>query len=281
MTPAGLNHFIAADGLSLAYADEGEGPVLLCLAGLGRNMDDFETVLNFTSEARVIRLDSRGRGRSDRDANWKNYSIPQESADALALLDHLGIERAAILGTSRGGLIAMGLAAAHRDRLSGAVLVDIGPELAPEGLDYILSYFGHPPGFDDYDMAVRELPQRMAPRFRNVSPDQWRAYARRIWEQTPQGLMPRYDLCIRDAILAYAAEAGEVDLWPLFRAFGDLPLGLIRGANSDLLSSATADRMLAELPHMRRADIPDRGHVPFLDEAPAQSLIADFLKDLT
>lgn len=280
MTPKGLGHFKTADGLSLAYADEGAGPVVLCLAGLGRNMDDFEPVLNFSDRARIVRLDSRGRGRSDHAPDWTTYSIPQETADALALLDHLGIARAAILGTSRGGLIAMAVAATQRARLSGAVLVDIGPELAPEGLEYILGYFGKPPGFADYDAAVRDLPARMAPRFRNVSPDQWRAYARRIWQETPEGLQPRYDLRIRDAILAYAEQADEVDLWPLFGAFGELPVGLIRGANSDLLSAATADRMQAALPQMRRADVPDRGHVPFLDEAPAQALIADFLKDI-
>ena len=98
--PKGLDYFDTEDDLTLAYAQEGEGPPLLCLAGLTRNMDDFEPVLTFADRARIIRLDSRGRGRSDYDPDWRNYNIVQEAQDAIALLDHLRIEKTAILGTS-------------------------------------------------------------------------------------------------------------------------------------------------------------------------------------
>ena len=127
--------FKTADGLRLAYDDTGSGTPLLCLAGLTRNRSDFDFVRrDFRDRARIIRLDSRGRGESDFDDDWRNYSVVQEALDALALLDHLGLEKTAILGTSRGGLIAMTLAPQHRDRLLGICLNDIGPALDPAGL---------------------------------------------------------------------------------------------------------------------------------------------------
>ena len=123
-----VQHFTAADGARIAYRDEGQGLPVLCLAGLTRSMDDFDYLAPTLAGCRMIRMDYRGRGQSD----WTGaatYTVPQEGADALALLDHLGIAKAAIVGTSRGGLIAMYLAAVARDRLLGVCLNDVGPEL--------------------------------------------------------------------------------------------------------------------------------------------------------
>ena len=114
-----MTRFTTSDGLSLWFDDTGgDGPVVLCLAGLTRNSTDFDYAMPYLTGARVIRMDYRGRGQSDRAGDFMTYSIPRESQDALELLDHLKITRAAILGTSRGGLIALTLAAMARDRLS-------------------------------------------------------------------------------------------------------------------------------------------------------------------
>ena len=130
-----MSNFTTADGLTLAYDDQGAGVPLLCLAGLTRNMDDFEPVLEtFGDRARIIRLDSRGRGASDFAEDVMTYSVVQEAADALALVDHLGLEKVAILGTSRGGLLAMTLAFQHKHRLAGVLLNDIGPDIDADGL---------------------------------------------------------------------------------------------------------------------------------------------------
>ncbi len=131
-----MPEFLAADGTRLHFTDEGAGLPLLCLAGLTRNGRDFDHVAPHLAGVRLIRLDYRGRGQSDW-ADPATYTVAQEAADALALLDHLGIARAAILGTSRGGLIAMVLAATAKDRLTGVALNDIGPEIAPRGLEVI------------------------------------------------------------------------------------------------------------------------------------------------
>ena len=125
--------FTASDGTRLFFSDEGAGTPVLALSGLSRNSTDFDYAAPHLTDVRLIRLDYRGRGRSE----WsgaETYTIPTEAGDALALLDHLGIERAAILGTSRGGLISMLLAMMAKDRLAGVCLVDIGPELTTDGL---------------------------------------------------------------------------------------------------------------------------------------------------
>lgn len=281
-----MEFFTAPDGLRLAYDDRGHGPALLCLPGLTRNMDDFEPVVDhFAHRARVIRMDFRGRGASDHDPDHSHYNVVQEGADVIALLDHLGLNKAAILGTSRGGLVAMALAMTDLHRLSGVCFNDIGPVVDPEGLRYIMGYLGLPPPDTDFDSALRDLPKRMGARFVNVPPETWAAYIRRVWHVAEDGrLSLRYDPALRQAVLDQMAEAEGIEMpeiWPLFQALDGLPLALIRGANSDLLSSDTAAKMRALRPDMIFADVPDRGHVPFLDEAESIAVIAKFLDLLT
>jgi len=273
------SRFTTSDGLSLAYDDTGAGHPLLCLAGLTRNMADFDTVRErFGGEARIIRLDARGRGLSDRAPDWRSYSLPREAQDALELLDHLGLERASILGTSRGGLLAMTLGASHPDRLTGAILVDIGPVIEAAGLEPIMGFIGLPPAWKTYAEAAAALPDAMAPRFSGVPAATWRAHAERLWEEGAEGLVLRYDPRLRDAVLAGAQDGALPDLWPLFDALADKPLALIRGANSDLLSAETAAGMRRRRPDLVFAEVPDRGHVPFLDEPESVAAIAAYLE---
>jgi pimeloyl-ACP methyl ester carboxylesterase len=258
-----MQHFTAADGARLAFRDEGTGPPILCLAGLTRSSADFDFVAPHLNGFRLIRPDYRGRGASD----WTGaatYSIPQEAADAVALLDHLGIERAAILGTSRGGLIGMALAATAKGRLSGLCLVDIGPVIERSGLEKIKDYVGRNPSARTIDDLVALLPSQM-PGFTGVPVERWRAFAERLYSETPEGLRITYDPALGDSFRA-AYEAPTVDLWPLYDACAGLPLAVIRGANSDLLSAATVAEMARRRPDLIQAEVPGRGHVPFLDE---------------
>lgn len=271
--------FTTTDGLSLAYDVQGTGTPLLCLAGLTRNMDDFEPVVaHFASRAQVIRLDSRGRGASDFDPNFLNYTLPQEGADALALLDHLGIKRAAILGTSRGGLIAMVLAVTAKHRLSGVLLNDIGPEMNSAGLSHIMDYLGRPSAYRTYEDAARKLPRALGDQFPNVTHEQWLTYARRIWAEGVDRLELRYDPKLRDAVEAQSVTGNVPNLWPLFEAFDGLPLALLRGENSNLLPRNTMTEMVRRRPGMIAAEVPDRGHVPFLDEPESLAVIAAFIE---
>ncbi|MEZ5777322.1 MAG: alpha/beta hydrolase [Paracoccaceae bacterium] len=272
-----LEHFTASDGARLAYRDEGHGRPVLCLAGLTRSSTDFDFVAPHLSGVRLIRADYRGRGASD----WtgvESYTVPREAKDVVELLDHLGLPQAAILGTSRGGLIGMMLAATAKDRLLGLCLNDVGPVIEREGLEKIFDHVGRNPGAKSIDALVAGLPRAM-PEFEGVTEERWRAFAERLYLETGDGLRIRYDPALRDSFLA-AFDGPPADLWPLFDACEGLPLALIRGANSDLLSQDAASEMRHRRPDMIFADVPGRGHVPFLDEPDALSALAAWLEKI-
>jgi len=275
-----MPRFTTSDGLSLAYTDEGEGLPLLCLPGLTRNGADFDELAaalaaRFPGRCRLIRLTLRGRGASDRDPNPLNYNVGIEARDVVELLDHLALPKVTIIGTSRGGLIAMLLAATVHDRLAGVLLNDVGPELAPEGLANILTYLGVPPKARTHAEVTGPLRTRMTG-FPGLSDAKLESLARRWFDQGPDGLLLNYDPRIRDNIEATAGQAAP-DMWPLFDALAGLPVAVVRGANSDLLTAETVARMQARRPDLIVAEVPDRGHVPFLDEPEAQAALAALL----
>ncbi|MCB1402714.1 MAG: alpha/beta hydrolase, partial [Rhodobacteraceae bacterium] len=261
-----MKRFVTSDGLSLAYTDEGEGLPVLCLPGLTRNGADFdELAAALKGRYRLIRLTLRGRGASDRDPDPTNYNVGIEARDVVEFLDHLGLKRVMIVGTSRGGLIAMVLAATAKDRLAGVLLNDVGPELAPEGLANILSYLGIEPKAKSYEEAVEALKKRMGARFPGLTDAKWTSLARRWFDEGPEGLVLNYDARIRDNIEATAGQAAP-NMWPLFDALDGVPLAVVRGMNSDLLTAETVEKMRKRRRDLIVGEVPDRGHVPFLDE---------------
>tara|TARA_R110002096_G_scaffold22830_14_gene73176 strand:+ start:1846 stop:2703 length:858 start_codon:yes stop_codon:yes gene_type:complete len=270
-------YFSTSDDTRLAYLDEGAGTPLLCLAGLTRTIGDFDYMVPHLPPCRVIRMDYRGRG----DSQWtgaESYTIAQEAKDALELLDHLGVAKAAVLGTSRGGLIALVLASLAKDRLLGIAFNDIGPEVHKPGLDRIKDYVGRNPRVETHAELAAALPRNM-PGFANVPASRWLAEAELHYKTTPEGLRITYDPALRDSFLA-AINGPEADLWPLFDACAGLPLALIRGANSDLLSVTCTAEMRRRRPDMAFADVPDRAHIPFLDEPEAIAVLHLFLDDV-
>lgn len=269
--------FTTPDGTRITYRDQGAGLPLLCLPGLTRTMGDFDYMLPHLPPCRVIRMDYRGRGESQ----WTGaatYTVPVEAKDALDLLDHLGVDRAAVIGTSRGGLIAMVLAAMAKDRLLGICFNDIGPEIHKPGLTRIMEYVGRNPRAQTHDALAQALPGNM-PGFENVPQSRWLAEVLLHYTAGPDGLCITYDPALRDSFLA-AFQGPEVDLWPLFAACEGLPLALIRGGNSDLLTQSCADKMRALRPDMLFANVPDRAHIPFLDEAEAVALLNTWINSL-
>lgn len=277
-----MNRFTTSDGLSLAYSDEGwgEGPPLLCLAGLTRNMRDFDDLAAVVGgRRRMIRLDARGRGASDRDPNPTNYAVPVEARDAVELLRHLGVARAVVIGTSRGGIQAMVIAASVPGLLAGVLLNDIGPEIAPEGLARIATYLGVAPRAKTYEEAALALKATMRGEFPGLSDAKWLDCARRWFDEGPGGLVLNYDPALR---VGFEAGAGKpaFDLWPFFDALGSVPVAVVRGANSTLLTPETVDRMRARHPGLIVAEVPDRGHVPFLDEPEAVAAFEALLAEV-
>lgn len=269
--------FTTSDGIRLHYEDEGAGHPILCLAGLTRNSLDFTYLLPHLSAYRVIRMDYRGRGKSEYPDEFMSYNIRREGQDAIELLDHLGIEKVTIIGTSRGGLIAMGLTDTHLGRLASVVLNDIGPEVTEVGITRIMDYVGKVPPYADLDEAANALADGLGQDFPGVPLARWREAAEFMWAQEEDGLSLRYDARLRDALIGQAGVGEAPDLWQLFDGLKPIPLATIKGANSDLFAQETLDKMQARRPDMITAVVPDRGHVPFLDEPEALSAIHQLL----
>ena len=269
-----MAHFIAGDGARLGFDDRGDGLAVLCLAGLTRTMADFDYLLPHLPDVRLIRMDYRGRGSAD----WTGaatYTPVQEGADALALLDHLGVERAAIIGSSRGGLIGMYLAAVARDRLAGLCLNDIGPVLMPAGLEAIAQYIGRRPAVKTLAEVAERLPRNL-PGFGAVPEGRWLEEARHQYREGPDGIELSYDPALRDSYLAAMAHL-DASAWPLFDALAGLPLALVHGEGSNLLGADAVAEMRARRPDMIYAKVPGRGHIPFLDEPEALAAIRAWL----
>lgn len=270
-----MSTFKASDGAELCYTDEGSGLPVLCLSGLTRTGRDFDYLAPHLRDFRLIRPDYRGRGQSA----WtgaKSYTVPRESRDVIELLDHLGIDRAAIIGTSRGGLNGLFLAATAHDRLRGLCLVDVGPEIAKPGLEAIFAYVGRNPKWKTLAEAAAAMPT-VATGFANVPAHRWEEEVRHHYVETPKGLEINYDPALREAFIS-AFDGPAPDLWPLFEALKGLPVGLIRAANSDLLTPEMAEDMKHRRPDLIFAEVPDRAHVPFLDEPEALACIRAFLE---
>lgn len=270
-----MNRFRTSDGLSLAYQDYGKGQPVLCLAGLTRNSRDFECIAEDLKDVRLIMMDYRGRGESDWDPNTLNYTPHIEARDAFELLDQLGIDKVKVIGTSRGGIVAMVMALSSRNRIGGILFNDIGPEIESIGLEYILQNLGTNPDCRDLDETSRWLAEISAD-FKYVPISRWRAEAYNRYRQVGNQVVISYDPGLRDAFKS-AFEGSNIDLWPHFSNLNGLPLFLIRGENSNLLSEATSIKMKKVCPDLEITVASNRGHCPFLDEPESKEAIQKFL----
>ena len=263
----------SAEGLRLHYRDyDGphEKPPILCIPGLTRNARDFEPVADrYAGDWRVIAVDLRGRGESEHDPEKRHYAPSYYVADILKLLDQLGIADAVFVGTSLGGICTMVLASTDSDRIAGALINDIGPEIDPSGIDRIGGYVGKEVLFESWEDAAARLRERNHEMFPNWTDGEWHRFVRRICYETEDGIRFQYDMGIADNFRR-AAETPSSDAWPMLRALAGRPVTILRGELSDLLSPEVADQMAAELgDDAELVAIPDTGHAPSLDEQEA------------
>jgi pimeloyl-ACP methyl ester carboxylesterase len=273
--------FDSPDGLRLfsrVYAGPHAGaPVVLCLHGLMRNGRDFEDLApHLAARYRVIVPDVRGRGMSARDPNFNNYQIPVYLNDLQSLFTGLGIERVSIVGTSMGGLIAMVLAVMQPQLIARIVLNDVGPEIDREGLERIRGYAGKAPPVRSWADAVATVRGIYGPAWPGLSDERWDRIARLSYRANAQGL-PEADA---DPLIAEPLKdtaSAAPNLWPLWGALARVPVLALRGAQSDILSAATFERMQREKPDLRALTIADRGHAPMLDEPQCIAAIDEFL----
>src|SRR5262249_14795730 len=272
------------DGLALYYRDYGDRLAsktpLLCLAGLTRNSADFtEVALRLSGERRVLCPDYRGRGRSAYDPDWRHYDPYVYISDISHLLAATGVDRAVIVGTSMGGLLAMGFAVLRPTLVAGVVLNDIGPNVASPGLTRILKYVGVDHPQSDWDDAIRFLKELMPNLAPKADEAWWRAHAEATYRKRGDGLL-HFDWDLAIAKLLDHQRKVTPDLWTMFQGLRAIPTLALRGALSDVLTEDVFRRMALEKPDLVCVTVPDVGHTPSLTEPEAIEALDAFLRPL-
>jgi pimeloyl-ACP methyl ester carboxylesterase len=276
-------YWTSRDGLKLHYRDyagPADRPPVLCLHGLTRNSRDFENLADrLAGDWRVITVDFRGRGGSQHDPQPERYMPPVYAADVLQLLDEMGIDRAVFIGTSLGGIVTMIVAGFAPQRIAGAVLNDVGPELDLAGLDRIRGYVGQPALFRDWDDAADRLSAKYADVHPGYGRDEWLRYARRVAHETDHGIEFDYDMAIAEPFKQMDEKtAAAADAWPLFRGLAGKPLLVLRGQHSDLFSAETARKMAEAISGAELVTVPNVGHAPDFDEPESVAAVDRLLK---
>ena len=280
--------YSASDGLALAgrkygWNNPSSKPAIVCLAGLTRNSRDFhELALFLSSDAgnarRVLCLDYRGRGLSAYDSNSDNYNPLTEAEDVINGMTAAGIGEADIIGTSRGGIIAMILAAMRPSLLHSVVLNDVGPQIDAKGLVRIKSYMHRSKRPDNMAQAVENLKSYASAQFPKFSDEDWEKQANLIYEEKDGKLQACYDPGLIKSLEAINLDAPLPTMWPQFSGLKNIPVMVVHGENSDLLSLETVKKMQQEHRGLQVLSVADQGHAPDLGAPRIAAQIAMFLK---
>ena len=277
------------DGLTLYARDYAAAPgaarlPVIAIHGLTRNSADFGVIAPLIAQSgrRVLAIDVRGRGQSDRAPDPMTYQPLNYAHDVLALMEQAGIARAVFLGTSMGGLITMALAAIRSKVIAAAIINDVGPEVAKEGLARIAAYSGQPVETPTWAEAAAYVKQHNAIAFPHYTDADWDAFARRVFRTGTEGSPELdYDPDIAVPIRAAGAKTLVPNLWPMFgRLAKARPVLLVRGQTSDLLSEKIAAKMRKRAPRMDFVEVPGVGHAPMLDEPQAKAAIFPVLGEV-
>ena len=259
---------------------------IVCLPGLTRNSRDFHELAlilsrDTVSPRRVVALDYRGRGLSDRDGNKANYNLAVECGDVIAGCAALGVDRAIFIGTSRGGLILHLLAAIKPELLTGVILNDIGPVIEPAGLMAIRDYLNRDRKPQSWSEAVDILKENHGAAFPALGLTDWEGMARAIYREQNGIPVADYDPAIADQLKTIDFSNPLPDLWPQFESLGSMPLLVVRGENSNLLSQQTTDEMTKRHPDMVQITAKGQGHAPLLHLGDIPEAIRTFIGRLS
>ncbi|WP_423604866.1 alpha/beta fold hydrolase [Sphingomonas sp. MS122] len=275
----------SGDGLRLHYRDYPGGagkPPLLCIPGLTRNARDYEALAErLAGQWRVIAVDLRGRGESAYAKDPMTYVPLTYLQDLEALVVGLNLERFVAVGTSLGGILTMLMASTHPERIAGAVLNDVGPEIDPLGLGRIRGYVGKANWHPTWMHAARALAEANGDVYPGYGIEDWLAMAKRLYRLTSAGrIVLDYDMKIAEPFRVPGNEAGP-DMWRAFDGLKDKPLLVVRGERSDILSAATAEAMRKRVKACDLVTVPQTGHAPTLAEAEAVAGIDRLLAKLS
>jgi pimeloyl-ACP methyl ester carboxylesterase len=271
-----IHRLRAWDGLAIhvrEWADDNRLPPVVCLSGLVRTGGDFEWLAPAIGAGRrVIAIDYPGRGESGRAADINRYAPEACVRDIMDACAALHIHHAYLIGTSFGGLLTMGLAAARPGLVRAAVLNDIGPDIGTEGAEYVRDFVGLDPALESLDACVGFLRNNLPP----MSLDTDAAWQRMAELTYKPGADGRWHP-LWDTRIVRLLNGQTPDLWSLFGALAHVPILLVRGAASNILLPGTVSRMQAIRPDMAVVTLPGIGHAPVLMEPPALSAIQRFL----
>jgi pimeloyl-ACP methyl ester carboxylesterase len=276
-------YLISRDNLRLHYLDLGprHGPAtsVLCLPGLTRNGRDFFPLASrLASKRRVVILDGRGRGRSEYATERKQYRAEVDLDDIMQLLVAADIRRAVVIGTSFGGLMALGLSAFRPTVVAGVVLNDIGPAVGWSAVDDLLKAFSGEHALSNWNEAVSEL-KRIIPELGLPNDESWMHAAKATWREGPDGRL-HMDFDARLGSVWRNRGVGEHDLWSLWQAALPIPALSVRGDISKVLTEETVAHMRQAKPDLRIARVPNVGHAPSLVEPDAETAISDLLAEV-
>ena len=269
----------SSDGLTLHYRnypgpEGGTALPVLCMHGLTRNARDFAGLADeLAATRRVIVPEMRGRGQSDYAPDSDTYTPATYVADVEKLLGEQGITRFIAIGTSMGGLMTMLMAPAQPGRIAAVVMNDIGPEVDASGLARISGYVGQGRSYPTWVHAARGLADAHSAAAPDYTLDQWLEMAKRTMVVTQNGRIGfDYDMAIAEPF-AKPGNAAPPNLWLAFEALRGVPMLLVRGGLSDLLSAETVNQMAARNPAMTTITVPRVGHAPTLDEPEVRAAI--------
>ena len=282
-----LIKFLARDGIRLAafvYGGHHNDPCpVVCLPGLTRTSHDYDILARHLSSSsggsrKVICLDYRGRGASGHDRDWRNYSLPVELDDLIAALSVFGLHHIDLIGTSRGGLLAMLMGAARPGVLNSVILNDIGPEIEPTGLMRIKNSIEKPGNPANMDETAKYLQKIHGPQFTAFGPSDWMRHAHLSFTQNQDGsIATRYDPRLVKSMQSINIEERIPDLWPQFAGLTNIPTLVLRGENSDILSQSTAQKMQAIHSRLKFLEVPGQGHAPDVGFSELPKQVAEFL----
>ncbi|HEV7255506.1 MAG TPA: alpha/beta hydrolase [Mesorhizobium sp.] len=280
--------FSAQDGLRLharVFGEPSPGLAVVCLPGLTRNARDFSGLArhlagNTPNPRRVVAFDYRGRGLSAHARDWRQYNLATEAEDVLAGLTALGLERAAFIGTSRGGLIVHLVAAMRPGVLGAVVLNDVGPALGGAGMAQIKNYLERPPGAPrSFAEAVATQKRIHGAAFPALAEADWQRFTAALYREENGRPVLDFDPALVNTVKAIDLSLPLPEMWAQFAGLGRVPLLAIRGANSRLLTEEILDAMHAKHKDMQSLTVPGQGHAPLLDMAGLPERIAAFLDE--
>jgi pimeloyl-ACP methyl ester carboxylesterase len=279
-------YYSSTDGLKLhacIYGSDTNGALpVICLPGLTRNARDFHDLALHLSRGaqtrrKVVAFDYRGRGGSAYDKDWRNYNIGVEAGDILAGLVALGIEHAAFVGTSRGGLIIHLLAAMRPGALKAVVLNDIGPVVEGEGFAHIRAYLERAPKPASFAEAVALQRGTHGHAFPALIDRDWERMARAIYRDEEGKPVADFDPALLKTIAGLDLSQPLPALWPQFQGLAGVPVLATRGENSKLLSANTLEEMARRHPAIETITVEGQGHAPMLETGQLPSRIEAFL----